>query len=499
MEEKEVVEELAQAVETWGALPRSSSAERQAAQRYYDEEILPRTLKIVVPREQKRLAGQVSTDGFILTVGSTHEPLAISLNILQPRRVLFLYTRETESEIDHVLSFCPWLQPSCWDKALVAKDDPLTVYREVRAWAQRYGQLGRLAVDPTGGTKTMTAGAAMAAHVIGAQVVYVASDYDNLQRRPIPGSERLVLIDDPYEVFGDLKAAQAQELFAQAQYRSAATLYAELAAKLPRHVELVVLRELCLAYAELDEMKVEEGANRLEALAEYLSRPALRSEGLSLCRHADRLRRHATALTSFVVHWRRMRGETRLAALDLKFLQDTQATRELSVFLYHSGQRREKRGELDVAALLYYRVLEIISQHRLAMRGISTTTPDYSQLCPRVKEHYATAANELFKTSADTALPDKISLMHGWLLLSSLNDPVCTNLNLKQLNGLVESRNNSQFAHGFRPVDAELIKKFRDLLESRLAVLEQHCGWPALANNDQEFLSGDEIALEFTL
>jgi hypothetical protein len=188
-----------------------------------------------------------------------------------------------------------------------------------------------------------------------------------------------------------------------------------------------------------------------------------------------------------------MREATRLATLDLAFLRDTDAPRELILFLYHSACRREQRGELDVAALLFYRLLEMISQHRLALRGISTAEPDYEQLADEAPARYAEAVQALFGDRAHTALPDKIPLVHGWLLLSALSDAVCSGLDLRQLQGAVESRNNSQFAHGFRPVDPELIRKLRVLVEGRLQVLEQRCGWPALADSAQEFLPARQV------
>ena len=484
---------LKQAADHWSSMPRSKPDEREAAQAYYDQHVFPLTLDLVVPRDKQRLAGQVPNRGFVLTVGYTHEPLVISLCVLEPDRVLFLHTDDTEAEISHVCGYCPWLTPDRFDKALVAKEDPLTVYREMREWARRHPELDRLTVDPTGGTKAMTAGAAMAAHILGAQVVYVASDQDPHLRRPIPGSERLEIIDDPYVVFGDLKAAQAQALFAQGNYRAAATLYGELADALPYHLEPAALRGLCEAYAELDEMKVEAGCEKLAALARMLTSPAVRPEPCRLCDHADRIERHAQALGLFTVHWARMSKSDRLANLDMDFLRDQAAARELMFFFYHSACRREAKGELDVAALLHYRLLEMISQHRLALHGISTSNPDYSLLPDDVDQKYKAAVSTMFKRSC-AKLPGKIALVDGWLLLSALDDPACAELDLKRMQGAVESRNNSQFAHGFRPVEAKLIESLRTLVEERLKALETGCDWPALDASAQEFLPGDGLA-----
>ena len=98
--------------------------------------------------------------------------------------------------------------------AVGASDDPMDTYREIKSFYLRSGKPGKMYIDFTGGTKAMSAAATLAGAMINVQMVYCSTD-DYLVdfRKPNPGSERLIYIENPLAVFGELEIEKAFELF----------------------------------------------------------------------------------------------------------------------------------------------------------------------------------------------------------------------------------------------------------------------------------------------
>ncbi len=98
--------------------------------------------------------------------------------------------------------------------AVGASDDPMDTYREIKSFYLRSGKPGKMYIDFTGGTKAMSAAATLAGAMIDVQMVYCSTD-DYLVdfRKPNPGSERLIYIENPLAVFGELEIEKAFELF----------------------------------------------------------------------------------------------------------------------------------------------------------------------------------------------------------------------------------------------------------------------------------------------
>ena len=89
---------------------------------------------------------------------------------------------------------------------MVSETEPMDIYREIKKAYIEWGKPEKLHIDITGGTKAMSAAAAMAGAVIDIQLIYVGSNhYLPDFRKPCPGSETLFYIANPLSVFGDLE------------------------------------------------------------------------------------------------------------------------------------------------------------------------------------------------------------------------------------------------------------------------------------------------------
>lgn len=159
---------------------------------------------------------------FIMSVGTSYEPLVLNIQLLKPEKILFLYTDKTKMTLNRIVEYCA-LDISAIEMEKVSETDPVCIYQEIK-WAYlEWNKPKKLYIDFTGGTKAMSAAAAMAGSLINVQLVYVGTnDYLVDFRKPEPGSETLYYISNPIEIFGDLEIEKAVALFGQYNYSGAA-------------------------------------------------------------------------------------------------------------------------------------------------------------------------------------------------------------------------------------------------------------------------------------
>ena len=83
---------------------------------------------------------------------------------------------------------------------------------------------------------------------------------------------------------------------------------------------------------------------------------------------------------------------------------------------------------------------------------------------------YLTGGISLFGKCASDYLPERVSLLEGFIILFALRDEICIMKNgksidkLKRIRSMVYLRNNSIFAHGLGPVSYEDYFKFRNFV-----------------------------------
>jgi hypothetical protein len=99
--------------------------------------------------------------------------------------------------------------------------------------------------------------------------VYVASQFQGNQ--PIPGSQSIEVLPDPYVVFGDLEAAEARRLYAAHDYLGAQRIFAALAARVPQPdgARYAALADLAAMYAAWDVLDFAAAARHAAALAAH--------------------------------------------------------------------------------------------------------------------------------------------------------------------------------------------------------------------------------------
>ena len=185
---------LTEKTEIWKAMPRNNAAELEIADRYFDEELMPMSLKSFVAKHSGKI--RTEYDGMVLTLGTSWQPLALSISLLKPKKILFLCTPETMSQLDILTKFLNMPQES-YEYKHIGRSDSVLIYDTMLSWVRRFPEKSNLCADITGGTKAMASAAAMMAAVLGMDIFYVESRYLPLYRRPEPGSEYLKQLENP--------------------------------------------------------------------------------------------------------------------------------------------------------------------------------------------------------------------------------------------------------------------------------------------------------------
>jgi len=456
-------------------MPRNTLAEHEVAEAFYLDRIMPLLKEVFVEREGHKVHREY--EGLIMSVGDSYPPLVLSVVTLRPRRVCFLYTEQTEPYLDTIV-ILTGLRPSQYDKKKVVKDDALGIYQAIKDVYESWGRPASVAVDFTGGTKVMSTGAAMAGVIINADFVYIASSrYSSRLRRPYPGSESLEFISNPYEVMGDLEEAQGLELMRLHDYAGARRVFARLRERVPEPRRYEVLELLARACEEWDNLELERAETHLGELIGLVGRYGRTGRDFVLWERLAHLDQQHRALRTLREGLEQLRGAVRReGGTAAEVLSRKEFVQALMGTLYCNALRREEQNKLDMAALLLYRLLELVEQAALAGYGLDTAAPDYSVVDMGADELAARftglRAGVYGREAGAQGLPARISLVDGYVLLAALGDPLTENLDWQRLRGLVDQRNFGIFAHGFdfiRRKDYEAFKKLvRELVDRYL-------------------------------
>ncbi|AHV95638.1 TIGR02710 family CRISPR-associated CARF protein [Paenibacillus sabinae] len=451
-------ESFVQATAQWKLLNRGTEEERRQADAFYKDHILPE----VMMHFREKYAHSESCENLILTLGTSYEPLVLSILALRPERVLIMHSTRTRPLLDDVIELTG-LKPSRYISRMVNSENPLKLYQVVKEVYEEWDRPGKIYVDFTSGTKSMTAGCAMAGSVINAKFVYIASHYLADLRKPEPGSETLSYIENPYEVFGDIERDRAVTLFNGMDYASAAEIFDELRRKVPGLHEFEALGLLSKAYDNWDSLNLAGAYDYMSKCCEILSLLSLTGSATLLAPHKSRLEQQL-----------RLIGK-------LKDIHEGQGHRQkdgifhdISIVManiYCNAMRKEKQHKYEMSSLLLYRLLEMVAQKRLWNLKIDTEDAEYAETGfePQALLDRVNALRTRVKGFHPIEKLDKqISLIAGFILLAALEDDIIRTKKPDAVIGRIESlknkvdlRNKSIFAHGFTFIDADKYSQFK--------------------------------------
>jgi CRISPR-associated protein (TIGR02710 family) len=445
-----------------------SIQDREERNNYYNSEVFPAIKEYVVSQEQKKHLFQ--SQYLILPVGLAPEPIILSILIIKPEKVYFLYTpgeKGSEQYLNRIVKETS-LQIGQIDKDPIDETNVPDIYKKVKDIYEKWGKPEQIIIDISGGKKSMIGACTLASNIIGAKLVYMDSNFIQEFRKPEPGSEHLIILDNPYDVFGDLKFKRAIELYSQLDYVGAARILEELKKETSTPEEYEARCSLCHAYASWDDWQIEESQKEMQKAILFIENQRRLKHSTPLINQIQNLRTQDNVLN-------RLKQAQDVSENVLEFLNKPELFQPMIGTLRACALRHERRGKLDIAALLWYRLIELLSQQRLSRYQIDTKRPNYSNTgLPEEQLGYRYYCRLFESNKSKDTLPaklpeDSISLIQGYALLMALNDPFTEKLHIGEIRSKVNSRNDGQFAHGFRPLSEESYVEFKKLADKLLS------------------------------
>lgn len=179
--------------EKWKTMPRGTADEVAAADMFYDAVVLPLVAQNFIARYKDKTAGYKT---LFLTLGTSWQPLALSILLHRPQIVIFLATGDVAQSAGIIIDFVNMPQIK-YEIKIVDKGDSNKLLQNVSAVYEALDDKKSVCMDITGGTKAMAAAAAMMAEHLGIDVFYIENKFLPLLRKPEPGTEVLVKMCRP--------------------------------------------------------------------------------------------------------------------------------------------------------------------------------------------------------------------------------------------------------------------------------------------------------------
>ena len=189
----------------------------------------------------------------IFLVGFSSLPIVLSLAEVQPKeQIYFLYSSETEPVLHEISDRIPVMLGDSNSPLIDLVDDtvlnnlkhsalkidnpsdPVETFKRIKEIVNQVGNKS-VALDLTGGKKTMIGGGFIAGSILGfadsirssaCDMFYIDSlKFDSNRGTPEPGTEFLTLLENPYDVYNVQHTLEAEKLFKQHNYEAAAILW----------------------------------------------------------------------------------------------------------------------------------------------------------------------------------------------------------------------------------------------------------------------------------
>jgi len=414
-------------VERWKEMLREDKA---IAEQYYYENIFEDVIKNFLSRST-----QLKKYRFLISlIGFSPQPIILFIKAVQPERILFIYSEETELYLNMIVQWTG-LNITQIEKERIDSSDVADVYRAIKKFI-RAKSPEEILIDITGGKKSMVGGAVMVGNLLQIDTGYV--DYEDYMpdiRQPKPGSEYPNILKNPLAVFGDIEIERVHEAFNHYNFDMGLDILSFLEDKIEDIWKVKILKKLTQLYKEVYNFDYFKGIQLAE---EFIKRFSHRVD--------------ATLLGSVQ------------NTLDILHILVEEKHPDYSTYtclnFFYSGECFAERKRYDVAVFLMYRVVELILSFALKESSINPSNPQYPDGI--TEKSYNDKLQEVYlKEYHRKALPYKIGLMDSAIILSLLYHPLVKNLDVKKLKGVISTRNDSNFTHGMRPLTEEDFSRIR--------------------------------------
>ncbi|MBU9714373.1 TIGR02710 family CRISPR-associated CARF protein [Evansella tamaricis] len=431
------------------------SKDRKAATDYYQEHLFQQVMEQFLQKVQHaRETGKHPYDYeyLIMPVGHDIHPLVLWINSLKPKNVFFICSPETEENVD-IIGELTGLRLTQVEHAKVRGSDVKDVYGKIKDYIRNkqidQADFNKIAIDITGGMKSMVSGCTLAANHLGIDILYIENNgHFPGHKEPQPGLELPTILEDPLEVFGDRDLRTAINKFNSEDFETAIEIFKTIQDRVVNPKPYQAYEHLATGYSHLESMRFREAG-------EHITKTIRISELLNL-KEIPTLK-----LTNQLIA---IEPLTKIHELsDERILKDGKTYWHLFGYLFLMANHYRKQHKADIAALLIYRCLEMITQRLLLLNlDISPFNPDYNKLyagdlMDKVNE---VAKDTFYEYRKIKSFGPKIGLMQGLLILKASEEHLIKDIDLKMMNNFITLRNKSRLAHGFELLQQERVDEF---------------------------------------
>jgi hypothetical protein len=456
----------------WQEIQQKSQQDRKAPDRFYAEKFAPAFIPLF---QELRLHGLTfdmeKPRALVSVLGLSWQPVALMAAWIKPSRMLILGTSEsfrcspTDEPVVELISRISGVPLSSIESHEVPDDGELEIYQEVSSFISKHHlSVHEVAIDPTGGKKSMSVSAGLVGFLTGSLIVYVDyAQYYSPRRIPLAGTEYPRLLRNPLEHFGHIEIQKICAAFKRGDYKEAEDLAADLAGKAYDARPANAYRLLARAYGAWNEFLFEEAFVEMTQLKQLFDRFSDSARWDWAEPLKERVNIHLPVLQT-------------LSSLTKRQEPFTSIDEGIPIILNHlaSACRALQQGRLSIAILVIYATMErYIDLCLLAEYGLDDEKPDYQKIQPLLDvDRYHKKGRILFEKYEARELSGPLMMGNGIQLLTALNPDKIPDRLLGPLRGLMNARNKSPYEHGLKAgaLTAEIVEKNLKLVREILAL-----------------------------
>ncbi len=392
----------------------------------------------------------------LISVGGSHQPVVHSLNQQEPDYVIYFASSQSRSMIRQEIE--PALHYHPLDHDIIVTPDPNNLVESVAEIMRKLPRLLEMwgltnediTGDYTGGTKTMSAAVVLALADHGCRYSYVGGKIRNKDGLGTvqDGHEEMVSLENPWDTLAVGPLRDIALLFNRCRFRSAHDLAQRTAGRTDKlknffsNLQTAIYGYLCWDNFIYNKAlgSLGKARNWFGSAAEMKGHPAFIKFAEALVEnqeHVKRVKDQYDTLTQGTQTASQASVDDRPLVLDL---------------LANAKRRGEVEHKYDDAVARLYTALEKMAKIKLLMAyGVDNSNLDLSKVPDQALR------DELTATCQDRDGRVRLPLFKSYSLLAALGDDLGEKYRTRtrDLEKILEVRNMSLLAHGFKAVKQE--------------------------------------------
>ncbi len=410
-----------------------------ASKVFYFKHIMPLIRPWLEGQEDNLKLRERKYSTLVSLMGYSPETTIHSTIILRPKKLIIVYNEDVKASAEPAIEYLlneKIITPFDLEMLAIEAFNPVNIYDQILA---KIPPSENMVFDITGGTKIMSATAGALAWERNLSLCYLNGSWDPQKGAAgLKETAKLTVFENPSRSRGYRYRLDALISYERGNYISARERFSESIKLIDQSNFDLLGFQLCDCYSALVDFDREGMPEKINKLNETLSFGGVRR----LYEHLVDFETHLDALRKF-------------AEKPIN-LMATSAAFTVLARLYAN------QGRFDLAGLLSYRAME-----RFVEIGLQQFAPEFKMSDPVWKliaddESKLRMAYAKLSTSGKDALPNKVTLISGVLILAVLDETLGERFrNMRNgdtvnlLMALANKRNRSYLAHGVNNLDEE--------------------------------------------